>query len=497
MKRLKEKLLLLSLMTLTPSYHAFFASMDNSHPLVVCDSLNADVQSLFTLPEASLVFPDALAESRCVAINTCSEQNHRGESVPAITWLHRSLHALQFDSELGHDSDPNAYNHYSIQYARVPAGIEITACQPDFDHLRVHASYICNPNPSATVTRSGQCPFQFPSESTPQWPLEPTDLLDCLSPLQYNAQNTVNHNTGIWDEASYPVASEPGSTQMIRYAFVQGYGCYDTSHLTPGTFLSSSMPPNKIMNCPELSVGTYLNDFSAECLFSCPPDYTADLPNRQCVHVCGNVSSLTCEDGFFATSVCVDASPHLYTCSPCDVVAGKHIMPWDAQNPASCVYDDCPAGTYESGGVCNQCAVNAYSETSGQQACISCAYGKYTEAEGSSSCVECFTRDISGAACDAGEELSNNLLFIETFFNTSALAHQSHFDLARFCADGYACLPCAPGTYEQNGACTPCEVGTYQPNFKATSCFACGGTLTTLQEGSREPGECVCREGFE
>ena len=497
MRRIRREFVFLSLMLLCPRIQAFFASIDNSHPLVVCDSLNDDIQSLFALTEASLIFPNALSESQCVAINTCSEQNHRGEAVPANTWLHRGLHALQFDSELVHDPDPNAYNHYSIQYARVPAGIQIAGCQPDFDHLRLHGHYICNPNPNAMVLRSGQCPFHFPSREVPQWPSEPTELLQCLSPLQYNAQIAVNQNAGLWNQIAYPVASEPGSTQMIRYSFVEGYGCYDASHLTPGTYLSSSMPPNKIMTCPSLSVGSYINDFSSECLFSCPSDYNIDPTNHQCVHKCGNVSSPTCEDGFFASGICSDVSPNLYTCSPCNTVAGKHIMPWDAQNPATCVYDECPPGTYESESVCNQCAVNTYSETSGQQACASCAYGKYTEAGGSSSCIECFTKDISGATCDAGEQLSADISFIESFFNTSALTHQAHFDLERFCADGYACLPCSPGTFEQNSACTPCEVGTYQPNFKSTSCFACGGTLTTLQEGSKQPEECVCREGFE
>ena len=57
--------------SLLPS-QAYYESIDNSHPLVICDSLNADIQSLITLPQESLLFPNALAESRCVAINTCS-----------------------------------------------------------------------------------------------------------------------------------------------------------------------------------------------------------------------------------------------------------------------------------------------------------------------------------------------------------------------------------------------------------------------------------------
>ena len=59
----------------------FYAPMGalNTHALVLCDTLDADVAHLLgqTAPE----YPSALAESRCVAINVCDEQNHRGEGV--------------------------------------------------------------------------------------------------------------------------------------------------------------------------------------------------------------------------------------------------------------------------------------------------------------------------------------------------------------------------------------------------------------------------------
>jgi hypothetical protein len=66
-----------------------------------------------------------------------------------------------------------------------------------------------------------------------------------------------------------------------------------------------------------------------------------------------------------------------------------------------------------------------------------------------------------------------------------------------YCMQGYACLPCAPGTFEEGGVCTPCDHGTYQHNFGATACFECAAGQNTTAHGQNSSKACVCVPGFE
>jgi hypothetical protein len=66
-----------------------------------------------------------------------------------------------------------------------------------------------------------------------------------------------------------------------------------------------------------------------------------------------------------------------------------------------------------------------------------------------------------------------------------------------YCMQGYACLPCAPGTFEEGGVCTPCDHGTYQHNFGATACFECAAGQNTTARGQNSSKACVCVPGFE
>ena len=475
---------------------AYYAAMGNVHPLVICDSLNVDIQSLFALPADDLVFPSALAETRCVAINTCSGLNQRGETVPPNVWMHRSAPSLQFDDEYVSVESGN-YNHHSVQYARIPEGIQLSACQPDFDHLRVQGGYICNKDLNATRNISGRCPVAYPSTVTPSWPSNAVGFLACLASLQHDSGQAVLPENAIWGTVTYPIAATVGSTQMIHYAFEDGYGCFDASDLSPGLYLSATMPPNRILSCPELSIGTYTNDFSSDCVFACPVDYIVDTESQQCAHKCANTTSTACENGFYAAIVCGEGSVPFYSCTACAYMPGQYSTAWNPSNPTQCVYADCPAGTFSESGVCVPCALNSYTESGGQTTCAACAYGKYTEAQGATSCVQCFEQDITGATCEDGASLSFNLSFIEQYFQTSASEHIAHFTLETFCAQGYACLPCSPGHYEASGLCVACEIATYQPNFKQTDCFSCGDTKTTLQQATKTAEECVCTEGHE
>ena len=106
--------LLMATMHISNAGYASFGTT-NTHPLVICGDLTADYSAL----DVNGVFPDALAESRCVAIDVCAEKNHRDEVVPYYTWVHRSDPALYYDGEYPL-TDGVVYNYHNIEYARVP-----------------------------------------------------------------------------------------------------------------------------------------------------------------------------------------------------------------------------------------------------------------------------------------------------------------------------------------------------------------------------------------
>ncbi len=139
----------------------------STYPLVICGSLNADYAAL-TSPGN---FPDALPETNCVAIDVCSEVNNRGESVPKNTWLHRSLKSLEYDGEAALSS--GVYNYFNIEYARIPSGIKVETCAPDFGHLVETGEYQCDEETVTSVT-SGCPPYEY---STPPAVYASNDVL--------------------------------------------------------------------------------------------------------------------------------------------------------------------------------------------------------------------------------------------------------------------------------------------------------------------------------
>jgi len=128
-------------------YPSFSSS---TYPLVICGSLNADYAAL-TSPGH---FPNALPETNCVAIDVCSEVNNRGESVPKNTWLHRSLKSLEYDGEAALSS--GVYNYFNIEYARIPSGIRVESCAPNFGHFVNTGEYQCDEETVTSVT--SECP---------------------------------------------------------------------------------------------------------------------------------------------------------------------------------------------------------------------------------------------------------------------------------------------------------------------------------------------------
>lgn len=163
----------------------------STYPLVICGSLNSDYASL-TSPGP---FPNALPETNCVAIDVCSEVNNRGESVPKNTWLHRSLKSLEYDGEAALSS--GVYNYFNIEYARIPSGIRVESCAPDFGYLVETGEYQCDEETVTSVT-SG-CP---PSENyTPQYLYESNDVLpNTLYYVEYHYTSSYHSWCYCWQQ---------------------------------------------------------------------------------------------------------------------------------------------------------------------------------------------------------------------------------------------------------------------------------------------------------
>jgi hypothetical protein len=425
-----------------------------------------------------VAFPNSLPESHCISVNVCSEMNSRGQSFPRQTWIHRSEDRFEIDNE---DYGNIHYNFYSIEYARVPEGVLLRACQPNFDHLRVHGEYICNVDLKATVSVSGVCPLSGSQDVE--------DILECVAPLQFDATEATGSFLG-QDDVVYPVAALYGSTQMIYYDFADGWGCFDSAHITPGVRLSSVQTPNRILDCPELENGHYTN----ECSFVCDTNFVA--VGETCEPVCTPDVEPLCVHGHFASTICSDHHPHMFICEPCPRINGSGVLPWNELNPGACEYEDCVAGSYDFNGICTLCPIDTYSNAVKSTSCEECAYGFYAPL-GSHSCTECFSDSVVDTPCDPGHVVSRNLTEIDQYFSGVASTFGAYKYVSDWCHAKYACLSCPPGTHEVNGQCQECAVGMYQPNFMQTVCFECGASMTTHGTGKIESSDCVCDEGFE
>ena len=496
--------------------------------LVLCVGLNTSVAHVRSLNVAGHRFPHALLEEHCLGIDVCLQTNVRSESVPANTWLSRNSSRMLLAGErelLQAGGLPgSAYNHHSLEFARIPQGVSLEACQPD---LSDPASTTCTPG--TLVHRSGRCPSA-----------QGFTLLDCLAPVQYDASALVipfrqefEHmafGNETWDAACaqagaglspegaafcallrnslqvhLPQAAVAGTTQLVRYSMQEGFGCFSTAPI--GSYLSSLATPNQVLACPPVANGRHVaSDSVLTCSVECDALYElmpgdADGP---CVHRCRNATYSACPASAYIKSTCVmpDGSV-LYDCGACSARPGMRVGAW---TPASstCVYEPCPVGFFNAARApdevqCSACAVDTVSAASGAVACVSCntsSTGLYQPAGGQSACVPCFADPgrLAAGECRPGELKTGNESLIRRYFQ-DAIAE--HLDMTALCHAGFACLPCVPGTYELAGECVECDTGTYQPNYMSTQCFACADGQNTTRRGAASETACVCIPGHE
>ena len=502
------------------------------YSLKLCNGLNASQEHVRQSELTMHHFPDALLETNCVEIDPCTQQTSHGKALAAGEWHWRNDSALWLDgyeAELrsGGGGD-EAYNWLSLEYARVPEGIHLRACEPDFNAYRLHRELVCAEGTEVSIDKRLGVPA-CPSSGAP-W-----SLLDCMlsveaSPvveiLAYRAKD-LHMAFGSLDwytacsgdisaeakhlcvvlETSYqlrvPLATPVSRTQLVRYDFSDGFGCLQASEVSAGHRLSRLEPPNLLVECPVIGNGSHASSADPlACDFTCDAGYTKVATG--CVLGCmsaGNVSltATACQDGQYASAMCSTGGVVYYHCQACAEVPGSSVAAWGATYSTVCQYMPCRAGTYGSGNKCFECPVNTVAPAQNMSTCLSCesaSTGLYQPDTGQGECVPCFPSPPA-VDCPPGTAMHASFAEIKSYFNRTDL--EGRENMTAYCMRGYACLPCVPGSARRHGepACSACARGTYQPHFQSSACFECALGQNTSRAGATSSTECVCQRGYE
>jgi len=144
-----------------------------SHELALCANLaNATAHVLALDAEQHSVAN--LQEANCVHIDPCTQVTRAGLPAAANEWHHVSALGLTSTGDGAH------YNHHAVEYARVPQGVVVETCPPDFAHYKTTGTWRCDANPDTHVRIAGACPSAAPHT-----------ILDCLAPAQFDAAEKV------------------------------------------------------------------------------------------------------------------------------------------------------------------------------------------------------------------------------------------------------------------------------------------------------------------
>jgi len=118
----------------------------------------------------------SLQEARCVHIDPCTQLTRAGVAAAAGAWHHVAALGL---TESGDGSGAH-FSHHALEYSRVPQGVVLETCPPDFAHFRATGLWRCDANPDTLVRIEGACPS-----------LLPHTILDCLAPAQFDAGRVI------------------------------------------------------------------------------------------------------------------------------------------------------------------------------------------------------------------------------------------------------------------------------------------------------------------
>lgn len=483
-------------------------------------------------------------EANCVSIDPCvqtssNEDPYSGARlpVPAGAWLSGNSSALRLPrsaaAALAAEAGLRAHNYGGLEFARVPEGLRLQACAPDFDAWRARGVLACNEDTIVTISADADarsCPGALPHT-----------LLDCIKPLQFDAARQtlvwrppaekMHFGPQSWNQAcapelplpaivramcstlaefsvDVPVPAALGSTSLVRYDFLPGYGCFRGSEVQEegaDKVLSRPAAPNRVLTCPAVAHGSVVREDPYTCGTVCDAGFelSSTAEGRACVSECTGLNE-TCPEAHRATSECLQGSRVFYRCSPCAPQPGfatRAPVP-GTDDLFACHYSPCAPGTKSDGLRCEACGVNTFSNASLALDCASCETadtGLYQPATGQTACAECmWNATVTVEACSPSTALVQDFRRVQHLFALYA-ADGARLDdyVAAMCTQGFACLPCEPGHYERERACVPCPFGTYQPNFAAEACYPCAAGQNTTSLASTRSSDCVCVEGFE
>ncbi len=291
-------------------------------------------------------------------------------------------------------------------------------------------------------------------------------LLDCLRPLQFDAgvqvltrrPETEKMHLGLLtraeacaspasalaaalcaDAAEYsmevPVAAAMGSTSLVRYQFLPGYGCLSENSLAgegPDKVLSRAAAPNRVVVCPSVAHGAHARVDAYTCGVVCDAGF--ELQAGACVSQCAGLNA-TCEPGYAAEVVCVQGPQTLYNCSACPPRAGFGGAPFDSGAPYECQYAACAAGTRSVVPACSPCAPNTVSNASETSSCAACdtlGTGLYQRPAGQTACHAWHAVCPAGRCCNA-ISLQNTLVFTRsaTLWHTDGVSSSTAIIVCR------------------------------------------------------------------
>jgi len=504
--------------------------------LVLCRGLDAAVRELRERELAEHVLGAAWLERDCVSIDPCfqesSNADHYGNLLPAPAgvWLSGNSSALLLPLGAERRSDAEAgvraENHGSFEFARVPEGLRLQACAPDFDLWRREGALACNEQTIVSISADASaraCPGT-----------RAHSLLDCVKPLQsdagvqtlvrrapaekmhfgphtYTEACTAPSNAlaaqACSDAAEYsmtvPVAAAIGSTSLIKYEFLEGYACRRGTEVQgygDDKVLSRAAAPNRVLTCPAVANGSPVREDAYTCGIACHTGFV--LRAGACVSVCDGLNA-SCARGSKAVQSCQEDALTLYNCSLCPALEGHGAGEFRAATAFECQYAACAPGTYapatHGAGTCEACPLNTFSNTSAASDCHACdtlRTGTYQRASGQTACHDClWNASVPPDTCAPGTELARSFQRVQHMF---AVYQKDLADYtAVLCTQGYACLPCEPGHYELARACVPCPHGTYQPSIGTDACYPCASGQNTSSPASTQSSDCVCDPGFE
>jgi len=538
-------LLLLSIMSLMRAAHAlplYTNASNKANALVLCGNLHDAVLELKQRELVEHAIGVDWLEKNCVSIDPCAQRSSNedpifGLPLPAAAgvWLSANSSALHLPRAraaiLDAEAGLRAENSKSLEFARVPEGLRVEACAPDFDLFRREGRLACNENTIVVINTesdSRACPGT----------LQHT-LLDCMKPLQFDAAietlvwrpptEKMHFGTRTWNDVcalelilpalvremctllseytlQLPVAAAIGSTSLLRYDFLPGYGCYEEEPELETQILSARAAPNKILTCPSVVNGTPQRIDLYTCSVVCDDGYV--LQNGACVSVClmSGVVQTSCATGYYATAQCQQGSLTLFNCSLCESRPGFAARAPDPNVDSLfvCHYTPCAEGFKSNGLVCEPCPENSFSNTSESVSCVSCdttLTGNYQALSGQTACDTCLfnTSAETMSTCASGTALVHDFQRLLYLFELYRIHYDAQIEnyIPDICRRGYACLPCEPGHYEIDRSCVQCPHASYQQNFGAQECNMCAAGQNTTAPASTGSSDCVCVEGFE